>query len=314
MTAKGMNLSYILPIIQEGKVLIKEKWQKAFVLYVVGNTLSIGAIERFVASQWNFVMKPKVFYHNEGPYNIFNRPIIINPWSAEFNFKEEVLNAVPIWVKLPDLPLNWWSVSTLSKIGSGLGTPLYADACTTNIDRISYARILVEMDAAKPLPEAIKIGDPKGKIIDQKIVYDWRRVYCQKCCQVGHNCSTWRDTGMKQARKEQVNPAPPRKEWKMKQILDPPTNPNIDAQGREITQLIEPEITSNDGWQETMKSSASKDATRVGMHMDKGLETSNSFTPLTQAVTQVTHMEIMQEIGVHGQQSGGKVAQHKTQF
>ncbi|KAH0776505.1 hypothetical protein KY290_007916 [Solanum tuberosum] len=119
---------------------------------------------------------------------------------------------------------------------------------------------------------------------------------------------------MKQARKEHVNQAPPRKEWKMKRILDRPTNPNIDAQGREITHLIEPEITSNDGWQETMKSSASKDATNVGMNMDKGLETSNSFTPLTQAVTQVTYMEIMQEIGVHGQRSGGGVAQHKTQF
>lgn len=67
MTAQGMNLSYPPPIVQEGKVLIRferedmdegnEKWKKVLVLYVLGNTASIGAIERFVASKWNFVMK-----------------------------------------------------------------------------------------------------------------------------------------------------------------------------------------------------------------------------------------------------------------
>ncbi|WMV19307.1 hypothetical protein MTR67_012692 [Solanum verrucosum] len=40
-----------------------------------------------------------------------------------------------------------------SRISSGLGASLYADECTTKMDRISYARVFVEMDVARELPK-----------------------------------------------------------------------------------------------------------------------------------------------------------------
>ncbi|PHU16964.1 hypothetical protein BC332_12659 [Capsicum chinense] len=43
-----------------------EKWRKVIILYVVGDSPTIGALERFIASQWNFAAKPKIYYHNEG--------------------------------------------------------------------------------------------------------------------------------------------------------------------------------------------------------------------------------------------------------
>ena len=47
----------------------------------------------------------------------------------------------------------------LSKIGSSLGKPLYADECTTQTSRISFARI----------SNVIKIQDPKGRVVEQQV-------------------------------------------------------------------------------------------------------------------------------------------------
>lgn len=77
-----------------------------------------------------------------------------------------------LWVKFPKLPLSYWSNQALSKIGSGLGKPLYADACTTMADRVSYAMMLIEMDITRPLPGLIKLHDPKGMVIEQIVQYD----------------------------------------------------------------------------------------------------------------------------------------------
>lgn len=103
------------------------KWKQAMILYVVGDSPSIGALERFIAINWNFVLKPKIFYYNDGyfvvrlnsieykdevllsgPYTIGNRPIILKMWSENFDCKAELLQTVPLWVRLPNLPLNCW--------------------------------------------------------------------------------------------------------------------------------------------------------------------------------------------------------------
>ncbi|KAG5580707.1 hypothetical protein H5410_051334 [Solanum commersonii] len=76
----------------------------------------------------------------------------------------------------------------LSRISSGLGEPLYADECTMKVDRISYARVLIEMDVARELPKKLKVEDPNGRMFEQAVQYEWVPKYCTKCMQVGHKC------------------------------------------------------------------------------------------------------------------------------
>lgn len=79
-------------------------------------------------------------------------------------------------------------MDSLSRIGSGLGIPMYTDECTINVERISYARILVEIDVTRELPHVVKAMDPNGKLFEQEVVYDWVPEYCHTCLQVGHRC------------------------------------------------------------------------------------------------------------------------------
>ncbi|KAK4731171.1 hypothetical protein R3W88_024159 [Solanum pinnatisectum] len=58
MAAKGMNLTYIPPVIVDGKKIVEilaedvdkddEKWAPLMVVYVMGSTSSIEAMERFI--------------------------------------------------------------------------------------------------------------------------------------------------------------------------------------------------------------------------------------------------------------------------
>ncbi|XP_019258105.1 PREDICTED: uncharacterized protein LOC109236384 [Nicotiana attenuata] len=155
-----------------------------------------------------FSVKPQIYYYNDDyfvikfsnleerdqvlyfvPHMVNNRPIIMKAWSAYFNLHDEVLKTVLLWVRFPNLPLNCWSMKSLSKIGSALGNPVYADECTTGSIRISYARMLIEMDVTKPLPRIVKLQDPKGKTILQGITYDWEPAFCAKCLKIGHDCN-----------------------------------------------------------------------------------------------------------------------------
>ena len=105
------------------------------------------------------------------------------------NFNDEVLKVIPLWVKLPNLPLNCWGPESLSRIGSVLGVPLYADECTTKQWRVSFARLLIEMDVTSPSPEYVWLEDDNGLMFKQVVHYDWKPPYCTACKVIGHNCA-----------------------------------------------------------------------------------------------------------------------------
>lgn len=45
-------------------------------------------------------------------------------------------------------------------MASTLGKSLFADQCTTKQTRVSYARILIEVNVTKKLPTEITVNDP----------------------------------------------------------------------------------------------------------------------------------------------------------
>ncbi|XP_074298402.1 uncharacterized protein LOC141629274 [Silene latifolia] len=78
------------------------------------------------------------------------------------------------------------SASALRKIASKIGTPLYADPITTNKERLSFARVMVEVDLSGPLPDNVVINSPfMGQVI-QDVEYEWLPYYCTHCEKLGH--------------------------------------------------------------------------------------------------------------------------------
>ncbi|KAL0349643.1 UNVERIFIED_CONTAM: hypothetical protein Sradi_4113500 [Sesamum radiatum] len=79
-----------------------------------------------------------------------------------FEFKEEDINLMPVWATLPSLPLECWHPNALRKIGSRLGMLIAMDSLTIKMERVSYARISVEVDASKPLVDQVDFMLPNG--------------------------------------------------------------------------------------------------------------------------------------------------------
>lgn len=79
-----------------------------------------------------------------------------------FEFNIDIFSHIPIWVKFPSLPVGYWSEKSLSKIASAIGVPLYTDGYTFTAEKISYARILIEVDISKNLPNDIMVEIPYG--------------------------------------------------------------------------------------------------------------------------------------------------------
>ena len=68
------------------------------------------------------------------------------PWHMDFDPLSESFNKVPIWVRLPYLPMHLWIDSVLETIGESLGDFLHVDSATSDVLHSTCARILVEMD------------------------------------------------------------------------------------------------------------------------------------------------------------------------
>ncbi|KAG5627835.1 hypothetical protein H5410_013053 [Solanum commersonii] len=99
-------------------------------------------------------------------------PVVMNGEKVVELNKEEVEKAKYEWKHALILLCGWgltnhsstrfnsWSMNSLSRIGSGLGLPLYADESTIKMDRISFARVLIEIDIARELPKKVRVKDP----------------------------------------------------------------------------------------------------------------------------------------------------------
>ncbi|WMV23966.1 hypothetical protein MTR67_017351 [Solanum verrucosum] len=190
---------------KKGKAPI-ESWAN---LFAKNRSVTNGynTMHKYISQTWTEVVALEIFMHEEGyfivrfqsvedmqaiiffwSYSINNKPLILKNWTKDFNVDQEFPTKIPIWVKFPNLPMNCWDSDSLSRIASAIGIPMFADECTTKQMRISFARMLVEVDITKPLPDKINAIDPTGKTIVQGVKYDWKPIFCQKCQIVGHEC------------------------------------------------------------------------------------------------------------------------------
>ncbi|KAL2238097.1 UNVERIFIED_CONTAM: hypothetical protein Sindi_1001400 [Sesamum indicum] len=121
-----------------------------------------------------------------GPYFVYGRPLLLKHMPDCFEFKEDDISLTPVWATLPSLPLECWHPNALGKIGSRIGNPIIMDSLTMKMERISYARIMVEVDASKKLIDEVEFVMPNGITRKQSVVYEFTPKFCTACNRFGH--------------------------------------------------------------------------------------------------------------------------------
>lgn len=117
-----------------------------------------------------------------GPYFMGPQGLYLNKWSPDFDPTQDVPKAVPVWVRLPHLPLHCWNQKIFQIIGNALGK--YIDHAARK-DQFLCARICVEVDLEEGLPEAINLTVAGWSHI-QELDYEQLPFKCKYCHGHGH--------------------------------------------------------------------------------------------------------------------------------
>ncbi|XP_019255012.1 PREDICTED: uncharacterized protein LOC109233580 [Nicotiana attenuata] len=241
---------------------------------------------------------PELFYHDEGyylvrfqtledmkeimcagPYTMNGRPMIMKHWSPYFDFAAEFLTDIPLWVRFPKLPMNCWSGNSLSRIASTIGIPMFADECTAKQTRISYARILIEVNVTKPLPTSIPVMNEGGVMFEQVVEYDWKPDFCEKCLKAGHNCSRIPKENDKPIPQLSNRKPPPVKQiWRTKE----PTQVTINEGDQKHDEAISKEVSNVPKPIENKETHKEGEAIETSRQVDKG-KMKAVETPMTYA-------------------------------
>ena len=90
-----------------------------------------------------------------------------------------------VWIRLPELPIEYYDPVVLRKIGEAIGTVLRIDAYTANGARGRFARLCVQVNLDKPLIKTVKIGR-----LAQIVLYEGLNSLCFECGRIGHRKET----------------------------------------------------------------------------------------------------------------------------
>ncbi|XP_061351341.1 uncharacterized protein LOC133296387 [Gastrolobium bilobum] len=121
------------------------------------------------------------FAWSEGPWSILNHYIAVRSWSPNFQPHMANIDKIAAWVRLPDIPVEYFASNVFGAIGNWLGKFIKIDNTTTSIERGHFARLCVELDLSQPLHGEYKL---EGQV--KKVEYEGLHLVCFECGTYGH--------------------------------------------------------------------------------------------------------------------------------
>ncbi|KAA8520194.1 hypothetical protein F0562_014450 [Nyssa sinensis] len=138
-----------------------------------------------LSTHLNRLWSPKDFNKAiEGaPWLIDGHCIVFLPWVPNFKPSEVVITKAKVWVRLPELPVEFYNDLALSRIAEAIGINLIKlDPFTARKLKCKFARLCIEIDLNRPVVPCIKLGQG----LWQTIQYEGLPVLCYQCGRVGH--------------------------------------------------------------------------------------------------------------------------------
>lgn len=116
-----------------------------------------------------------------GPWFIGEHFLSLRPWEPNFKPSTTKVSAIAVWVRLNELPIEYYDVEVLKQIGNSIGKILRIDTHTAAEARGRFARLCVQVDIDKPLVTNISIGG-----LHQPVNYEGIHRLCFSCGRIGH--------------------------------------------------------------------------------------------------------------------------------
>ncbi|KAF8006111.1 hypothetical protein BT93_K0422 [Corymbia citriodora subsp. variegata] len=196
-------------------------WKGSLVGYFVGKKLPFKLVETALKHLWGHQLKEVkandqgfYFFHipdhefrrkvvEGGPLTVARVPLILQQWLPKLELRKRIHTAVPVWIRLKNLPYALWTAPGLSAVASQVGKPLYVDQRTEQLKLISYAQVCVEITATNDYCESLKI-DLNGEPRMVEVEYKWKPISCKIYGTFGHKCPVQAPSQVERAAAPQV--------------------------------------------------------------------------------------------------------------
>nr|GEY73841.1 hypothetical protein [Tanacetum cinerariifolium] len=204
----------VLP--KDAAAKVKGRYENSIVGFFLGKDLSFLVVQQYVSNTWRKFGFERITQNDDGVYLfkfatksyrdqviqkglwlILKSPIILSKWSPSVSLKRGEVTKVPVWVKLYNILVLEYSEDGLSLLGTQICKPIMLDAfnssmCVESWGRISFARALIEIDAAVGLKKEVimAIPDEEGDGYIKEVVrveYEWNPLRCVDCKSFGHD-------------------------------------------------------------------------------------------------------------------------------
>ncbi|XP_062115077.1 uncharacterized protein LOC133829254 [Humulus lupulus] len=237
-THGGARLNFEEPLVRDGKLIAQVDreeveveasfWQSTMVCVVLGANPPLAVFEGFINRLWGKLGIERIARMNaghtlakfrdeatrdmvleSGVVHFDRKPVLLRPRSTNLD-KMRLVKSVPVWIRLPDLGLQYWGLKSLSALVSTIGKPMMVDKVTREKSMVKFARVLVDVEISDQVPQCIKFIIERGQLMEQAIEYEWLPTRCSCCKNLGHTATSCRFS------KETV--------WKPKQKVGGPFN------------------------------------------------------------------------------------------
>ncbi|KAL4569291.1 hypothetical protein LXL04_024927 [Taraxacum kok-saghyz] len=134
---------------------------------------------------------------DNGPWLINNVPLFVQRWKPGLVLSKPEMTMVPVWVKIFNVPLEYWNEEGIAHITNEIGRPIMMDRvtqkmCENHWGRPGFMRILIEMSAESEWLKNVNIisrdletGEKKSSMC--RIEYAWIPSRCSNCKVYGHD-------------------------------------------------------------------------------------------------------------------------------
>ncbi|CAN7042795.1 unnamed protein product [Brassica rapa subsp. trilocularis] len=183
-------------------------WKCFMVGYFMNDAPHIGSIHSTVNRIWasqgktskidgQFIGKKTILFRVEDEatrnrvmrrkfWHIADVPLVVYEWNPKTAQAPPDLSAMPLWVDLKNVPGYLYSKKGLSFLACTTGKFVKLHPNTEKCIRLDVARMLVEVDFQKPLPQKICFVERDGIEVTVEVSYPWLPPCCGNCTKWGH--------------------------------------------------------------------------------------------------------------------------------
>lgn len=105
----------------------------------------------------------------------------VQKWRPNFRAEKEEINTLPVWVRFPILPVEYYTMRWLKKAGNNIGRTVKVDITTLLASRGRFARVCVEVGLDMPLMVGYRMQEEY-----YMLQYEGLHDLCFGCGRYGH--------------------------------------------------------------------------------------------------------------------------------